>query len=128
MTSPLNLFGVPRFRPPRRSPGFEPLGMAIVYYFSRHRFRIFGIRNSAGAPFTLNVTINVSVPSLLLVSVQVTVIVCAPAERTMLATLHEVVPVAVPLPPALLLQWTELTAMSSEQVPASVVSGVAPML
>jgi hypothetical protein len=27
------LFGVPRWRPPRRSPGFDPLGIAILLFF-----------------------------------------------------------------------------------------------
>ncbi len=52
-------------------------------------------------------------------------IVLAPLASVMLATDQEVVPVAVPLPPALLLHVTEAIPLPlSEAVPASVVSGL----
>jgi hypothetical protein len=37
------LFGVPRWRPPRRSPGFDPRGIAFCYFAI---FRIGRIKNS----------------------------------------------------------------------------------
>jgi hypothetical protein len=38
------LFGVPRWRPPRLSPGFDPLGTAFSYYFGRSTRREEGVR------------------------------------------------------------------------------------
>ena len=51
----------------------------------------------------------------------VTVMTFDPLLRVIEGTLHEVVPVAVPLPPALLLHVTEVTPTLSEAVPARVV-------
>src|SRR5207342_1210656 len=65
------------------------------------------------------VTVNVSVEVLPAASRAVTVMTLAPLTRATLATLHAVVPVAVPLPPAALLHVTCVTPTASEAVPPS---------
>ena len=60
-----------------------------------------------------------SVPELPALSLAVTVMVLSPLERVMLETDHEVVPVAVPLPPLLLLHVTLLIPLAlSNAVPS----------
>ncbi len=60
-----------------------------------------------------------SVPVLPALSVAVTVMVLSPLERVMLEIDHEVVPVAVPFPPLLLLHVTPLIPLAlSNAVPS----------
>ena len=64
----------------------------------------------------------VSVPVLPALSLAVTVMVLSPLERVMLETDHEVVPVAVPFPPLLLLHVTLLIPLAlSNAVPSMLI-------
>src|SRR3989339_1228857 len=71
----------------------------------------------------LYVTAMASVPVLPALSLAVTVMVLSPLERVMLETDHEVVPVAVPLPPLLLLHVTLLIPLAlSNAVPSMLIA------
>jgi hypothetical protein len=65
------------------------------------------------------VTVSVAVPVLFAASRAVTVMTLLPGCSAMLLTVQFVVPVAVPLPPALFDQLTCVTPMLSDAVPPS---------
>ena len=76
-----------------------------------------------GVVVTLYVTVSVSVPAFPEPSVAVTVIMLSPLERLILEIVQLVVPLAVPLPPLLLLHVTLLTLPElSDAVPLKVMA------
>ena len=70
------------------------------------------------------VTVIVSCPMFPATSWALTVMTLAPSVSVMLAILHEVVPVAVPLPPVSHSHVTLVTPTVSDAVPAIVVIGL----
>ena len=88
-----------------------------------------GAGRSVAAPGGgLYVTVRLSVTVLFAASRAVTVITVVPEATGTEATDHDVVPVAVPLPPRLVLQVTCVTPTLSEAVPLSaIVAGPFPL-